>query len=332
MISRILYFGYYIKKLDWDRLRKFQSFLKKETGKSSFSQWLAVFSNSMKYKISILEYYQFRYWEKTHEEKLKWAGTGYMFEYQKKMNPPSKRDILDDKRKFFVSYKEFFQHRVFSQEDLQSNPQFVEELKSFDKLVFKVSDGKCGIGVVFKTKADLVNMDILDYMKTEGFDLVETYIVQHPELNRLSPSGVNTVRIFTQLNKEGNVEILGCRQRISVNSNVDNLAAGNIAAPINEFTGVIDGPGIYSDITKKPEYKHPVTGIELIGFQVPFWQACLELVDQASKKHPQNRSIGWDIVVTEKGPGLIEGNHDWCKLVWQLPVNQGLKHLLEKHV
>jgi len=35
-------------------------------------------------------------------------------------------------------------------------------------------------------------------------------------------------------------------------------------------------------------------------------------------------------VVTENGPGLIEGNHDWCKLVWQLPVGEGLKHLLDE--
>ena len=44
----------------------------------------------------------------------------------------------------------------------------------------------------------------------------------------------------------------------------------------------------------------------------------------------QNRSIGWDIVITPEGPGLIEGNHDWCKLVWQLPVGRGLKLLLER--
>jgi hypothetical protein len=161
--------------------------------------------------------------------------------------------------------------------------------------------------------------------------LVETYIVQHPDLNKLSPSGVNTVRIFTQLTAQGEVEILGCRQRISINSPVDNLAAGNIAAPINESTGIIDGPGVYSDITKSPESKHPLTGIDIVGFQVPFWKECLELVDRAAKKHPQNKSIGWDIVVTEQGPGLIEGNHDWCKLVWQLPVNEGLKRLLEVH-
>jgi hypothetical protein len=166
-------------------------------------------------------------------------------------------------------------------------------------------------------------------MQKGGFDLVETFIIQHPQLNKLSPSGVNTVRIFTQLNDKNEVEILGCRQRISINCSVDNMAAGNIAAPINELTGCLDGPGVYSDITKSPETVHPETGVEIIGFQVPFWNECLQLAKNAALKHPQNKSIGWDIVVTESGPGLIEGNHDWCKLVWQLPVSKGLKHLLK---
>jgi hypothetical protein len=169
-------------------------------------------------------------------------------------------------------------------------------------------------------------------MKQEGFDMVETFINQHPSLNALSPSAVNTVRIFTQLNNFNEVEILGCRQRISINCSVDNLAAGNVAAPIDESTGVITGPGVYSDITKEPVSIHPITGISIVGFQVPFWKEGVQLAKDAALKHPQNRSIGWDIVVTANGPGLIEGNHDWCKLVWQLPVNKGLKSMLKTSV
>jgi len=56
------------------------------------------------------------------------------------------------------------------------------------------------------------------------------------------------------------------------------------------------------------------------------------MVTQAAKLYPQNLSIGWDIVMTEKGPGFIEGNHDWCKLLWQLPVKKGLKVLLDAHL
>ena len=49
------------------------------------------------------------------------------------------------------------------------------------------------------------------------------------------------------------------------------------------------------------------------------------MVETASLLHPENSSIGWDVVITPQGPSLIEGNHDWCKLVWQLPVRRGLK-------
>jgi hypothetical protein len=248
------------------------------------------------------------------------------------MNPLKERDILDDKRLFYKYYGEYFKHRVFTIEDLVTHPLNVDVLFQFNKMVFKVSDGKCGIGVNILDVSELKKEDVIDFMRINSYDMVETFVVQHSELNRISPSAVNTVRIFTQLNSNNNVDILGCRQRISINSSVDNLAAGNIAAPINQETGIIEGPGVYSDITKDVVFSHPITDVSIVGFQVPFWKDCIALAVNAALKHPQNRSIGWDIVVTENGPGLIEGNHDWCKLLWQLPVNQGLKRLLINYV
>jgi hypothetical protein len=329
MIQRILYLGYYLKKLDREKFTLFINFAVRLTGKSKTYLVIKAVLSVFKYNISLLEYFQFGFFEKSHEEKFKWAGTGYMYEYQKVMNPLSKRIILDDKREFYKHYKEFFVHHVFSLQELIENDANIDDLYKSNKLVFKVSDGKCGVSVKIVNTPEIAKSNIISFMKNNGYDMVETFINQHDELNRLSPSAVNTVRIFTQLNDNNEVEILGCRQRISIDCPVDNMAAGNIAAPINESTGIIDGPGVYSDITKKPEYFHPITGVEIVGFQVPFWKVCLQLAKDAALKHPQNRSIGWDIVVTANGPGLIEGNHDWCKLVWQLPVNEGLKSLLK---
>lgn len=315
--------------MDWDRLTKFQLFLIYNYRIGKLKQWAFVLYYSMKYNISVLEYYQFRFFEKSHTEKLTWVGTGHMYEYQKIMNPPSKRVILDDKREFYTHYKEFFVHQVFSLIELENDTSKIDLLYFAPKLVFKVSNGKCGISVLIVPTCEIKKPEILSYMWDNGFDMVETFLEQNSELNRLSPSAVNTVRIFTQLTATNEVGILGCRQRISINSHVDNMAAGNVAAYINEETGIIEGPGYYSDFTKTPITVHPITQVQIVGFQVPFWKECLDLAKKAALKYPQNRSIGWDIVVTENGPGLIEGNHDWCKLVWQLPVNQGLKHLLK---
>lgn len=332
-MKRVLYLLYYFKQLDFEKLERFQLYLKSKFGISAIKQWKDVIISSLRYNISILEYYQFRFFELGIEERKNWAGTGYMYEYQLQMNPKSERHILDDKTLFYKNYDEFFVHQVADLETLRNHKEVVQGLLSNQtgKIVLKVSDGKCGKGVLIGQTSDFTTEGLVEFMEKESYELAEEFLIQHPDLQELSPSAVNTVRIFTQLDEEDEVDILGCRLRISVNSPVDNMAAGNMAAPIDEKTGIVTGPGVYSDITKTDEAIHPVTGVRIESFQVPFWKETLKMVKKAALKHPQNRSIGWDVVITENGPGLIEGNHDWCKLLWQLPVKKGLKPILENY-
>ena len=333
-LKRALYLGYYLKELDRE---KFDCFLKhtvEQTGRTKAEILSDILKSVFIHNISILEYFQFRFFELDEEERKEWAGTGYMYEYQLKMNPISERQILDDKTLFYKNYGDYFVHKVGDIEDLKSNPELADAIlkNPSGRLVLKASDGKCGAEVEICNCEDFNREDLIEYMKQNNYGLAEEFIRQHPEINRLSSSAVNTVRIITQLNRNNKVEILGCRMRISVDSPVDNMAAGNLAAPIDENTGKINGPAVYSDITKSEQKLHPVTGVKIPGFQVPFWDEVLEMARRAALKHPQNRSIGWDVVITKKGPGLIEGNHDWCKLLWQLPVQKGLKPVLEDHL
>ena len=55
-------------------------------------------------------------------------------------------------------------------------------------------------------------------------------------------------------------------------------------------------------------------------------------VKEIALHNKENRSVGWNIAVTNEGIDFIEGNHDWCKLVYQLPVNRGLKNELKKYL
>ncbi len=321
--------------MDLKMLSLFINYTKKRKSFSILKIWIEMIFNSLKYNMSLLEYFQFKFYDNSPYERSKWAGTGTMYEYQLKMNPKSERDILDDKRKFFKSYSKFVLHKTASLEDLKNNEQLSVDFIniSSNKIVFKVANGKCGTQVELKSTKEFNSpKDLILFMKNNNYDLVEEFIIQHAELSILSPSAVNTVRIITQLNSKNEVDILGCRQRISVNSSVDNMAAGNIAATIDEKTGVINSPAIYSDITKDEVIVHPVTKVPIVGFTVPFWQETIEMVKNAALLYPQNRSIGWDVVITENGPGLIEGNHDWCKLLWQLPVKKGLKPVLDNYL
>jgi len=332
-LKRFIYLGYYIKQLDRLKLKQFLEYSSKETGRSRISLLSDMLTSVFRYNISLLEYFQFRFFEIPESQRERWVGTGYMYEYQLEMNPVNTRQILDDKRLFNKNYSEFFVHRVASLEDL-SDENIAREMLNLPsgKLVFKEPAGKCGAQVEIKESRDFTAETLVPFMNKNNYGMVEEFIQQHSELNRLSPSAVNTVRIITQISEEDEVEILGCRLRISINSSVDNMAAGNMAAPIDENTGKVSGPGVFGDVDKENCYVHPVTGVEIPGFKIPFWDEIIKMVKNAALKHPQNRSIGWDVVVTEKGPGLIEGNHDWCKLVWQLPVKKGLKPNLDKHI
>jgi hypothetical protein len=305
----------------------------KLTGKSKIAILADILKSVLVYNISVLEYFQFRFFNLSEQEREIWAGTGHMYEYQLRMNPMKNRDILDDKTLFYKHYGDFFIHNVADIEDLENKPELVDTILSntSGKLVFKSADGKCGAQVEIRKSEDFDRQGMIRFMKDRDYGLVEEFVEQHPDLNALSPSAVNTVRVITQLNNKGGVDILGCRLRISVDSPVDNMAAGNLAAPIDEVTGRVSGPAVYSDITKPEHEYHPVTNVKITGFQIPFWDETLQMVKKAALLHPQNRSIGWDVVITEKGPGLIEGNHDWCKLLWQLPVKSGLKHSLQKY-
>ena len=329
LARRLVYLGFYFSQLDWPLLAKFMRHVRDERGWSRMRQWAYIIRDSLRFNISILEYYQFRFFELPIDKKREWAGTGAMYEFQRRVNPPATRGLLHDKREFYRAYKKFFKHELHNLDDLKHSPETVERLlASNQKLVFKQATSNCGAGVSIQQVTEWSPVQIVQHMERERFDLVETFVEQHDALNALSPSAVNTVRIFTQISSKRGYEVLGCRLRISVDSPVDNLAAGNMAAPIDSETGVVTGPGVFSDITRQPAAVHPVTGIPVVGFQVPYWSEALELVREASLLHPENRSVGWDVVVTKLGPGLIEGNHDWCKLVWQLPVRRGLKGLL----
>jgi hypothetical protein len=333
-MKRLIYLVYYLKNLDRSKFLKFLNYINTQKGIPRLKLLFDIFFSSLRYNISLLEYFQFRFYELNHKERKMWAGTGYMYEYQKIMNPLKQRIILDDKTLFFREYGLLIKHKVTDITELKEDPLILEPIlaNKAGKIVFKIAHGKCGANITIRQSDDFKSTDVSAFMKEHGFDIVEEYIIQHQDFMKLSPSAVNTIRIFTQLNAVNEVEILGCRLRISVNSSVDNMAAGNMAAPIDEHTGVITGPAVYSDITRQEEFMHPVTGVNIVGFIIPFWEQTLSMVKTAALLHPQNLSVGWDIAMTDTGPDLIEGNHDWCKLVWQLPVKKGLKPVLERYL
>ncbi|HEX8563123.1 MAG TPA: sugar-transfer associated ATP-grasp domain-containing protein [Flavobacterium sp.] len=330
--KRLLYLGYYLKNLEREKLQKFAAHAS-QRNISGLRLWNDVIQSSLKYNISLLDYFYFRFYELDKNQREAYAGTGFMYEYQLKMNPKGVRDVLEDKILFLKKFADFVIRKAAPVSELKVNRQLLDELlhNSSGRLVAKGSKGQVGAEVkILKTK-DFSAGELLNYMDRNKFDLLEEYVIQHPAIMALSPSGLNTIRVFTQI-EDGKLHYLGARLRITINSEVDNMAAGNPAAPIDIETGKVNGPAVFSDITREPITIHPVTGVPILGFEVPFWTEIKKMMEKAVFVSPENRSVGWDVAITGKGPELIEGNHNWCKLLWQLPVQQGLKSELTKFV
>jgi hypothetical protein len=332
-IRRFFYLFYYLRKSDLKQLKTFIRFSSSNTKKSKMRIIVDSFVSVFKYNISFKDYFCFRFYELKSDERFEWAGTGFMYEYQLRMNPKNMRNVLEDKIKFLHHFKSCVKREFFSLNELKNDMQMVKKMlaNSSGRLVLKGSHGQVGSQVEVICCDNFSPQILIDYMIRKKYDLLEEYVIQHPLLMELSPSGLNTVRVITQLH-QGRVEFLGARLRVSVNSPVDNMAAGNLAAPIDMTNGQINGPGVYSDITKGDRSIHPVTGKPITGFIIPHWNAVIELAKKAALQTSENRSVGWDIAITKEGTELIEGNHNWCKLLWQMPVKKGLRKELENYL
>jgi len=334
IFKRVIYLGYYFKELDWSKLNKFLSYVKDKYNISKLKLWNDIIYSTFKYNISIMDYFFFKFYEMTSIERKKYAGTGYMYEYQLLMNPKENRHVLENKIMFNNKYAKFITHKSATKSDFFTDNTKAQALlhNKSGRLILKSSDGQCGEGIVLVDLNKVKENEVIERLKNTQNDLIEEFIIQHDDLMKLSPSGLNTVRIFTQLDKNDNVVILGARLRITIDSYIDNLAAGNIAASINVEGGIVDGHGVYSDITKNEEEFHPLTNMKIKGFKIPYWDESLKMVKEAALWQKDNRSIGWDVAITNEGPELLEGNHNWCKLLWQLPVKKGLKKELEVYL
>jgi hypothetical protein len=332
--KQILYLGHWIVKLDVATFMPLLNYAQKISSRSKISLLMDILYCVFSYNISIHEYFQFNFFLADKEERKKYVGNRLMQEYLLKMNPISDKFIVHNKLKFLEIYAPFIKHGHATLADLRADNESVAKVlnNKSGKIVLKSAFGSCGSGIEVISVNNLDSQAIIERLAATGNDFIEECVVQHKDLMKLSPSGLNTLRIMTLLNYNDEVEILGAILRISINKAVDNWHAGNIAAPINLSTGIVEGPAFYMDITKPDEYYHPITGAEIIGFKIPYWKESLQMIKEVALHNRKCRSIGWDIAITDDGLDLIEGNHDWDKVIWQRSAKRGLKPLVKPYL
>lgn len=188
--------------------------------------------------------------------------------------------------------------------DLRSatDETFAAWAKDRGDVIGKPIEGSSGQGIRKYPKGQLPSLAAL---LESGIGLLEDWVVQHEALSALCPTSVNTIRIATLIGDKQQ-GIVYAYIRIGNGSVVDNVDQGGMAAPVDLETGRLTGVG--ADKKGNRFEKHPMTGVTIPGFQIPFWQEAASMCLAAMRVVPEVRFVAWDVAITETGPVFIEGN------------------------
>jgi hypothetical protein len=145
----------------------------------------------------------------------------------------------------------------------------------------------------------------------DGFIVVE-YVEQDDYAGNIWPRSTNTIRILTVLDPKTNVLFIARavhRFGSSSTGPTDNWSGGGFVAPVDIETGEISNLYGYSFEEGIQYYeKHPESEAQVKGQIVPNWENIKESVLEVANLHRQCPYVGWDVVLTNDGPIILEGN------------------------
>jgi len=210
------------------------------------------------------------------------------------------------------------------------------------RLALKPVVGQNGVGIQFFSPDQFETVCGAAELRNQTY-VIEEAIQQHPDLNKINPHSVNTIRLITFLCRDGKVALLAGMLKASTSKiPVDNFNLGGIAIGIDLDSGRLKQKGfvkfyspdsvidnrkstdpatiqkVLKDIkemqTRHPGRtfdKHPLTGFVFENFQLPFWQEVVDTAVRAQQVFYHGKAVAWDIAVTPNGPVILEGNEGW---------------------
>ena len=257
--------------------------------------------------VGYMEYNLFHFIGKSKRQRDTYVTFDYSQHLFKTLNDPDYLQLFNDKLSFNKIFHDYL-GREFLDISETDYDDFVSFCKDRSKIFAKPADSCSGKGIYrnFEIDQDADLKELYDYLKEHKL-FVEDSILQNEKMSSLHPSSINTVRVTTVLDKNDIPHVMYALQRIGTeNRSVDNVGSGGIYTVLSA-EGQIANP-CWSDKTITTYTVHPTTGMELIGFEVPYFKEALELCKKAALEEKHIRYVGWDIAIGEKGPLIVEGN------------------------
>jgi Sugar-transfer associated ATP-grasp len=169
-------------------------------------------------------------------------------------------------------------------------------------------------GKVLLSDREMSLNDFYSYFTRCDESLLCQFIEQSDFCRTIYSQTTNTLRLICMREPNGEPFIARAILRVGTNrsNGVDNFGEGGLAANVNLQSGMLDD-AIEHDMTspRRPSTyaRHPDTGIKITGESLPDWEAARDLALLLMGHMPFLNYVGWDIVLTNSGPVLLEGNN-----------------------
>jgi hypothetical protein len=178
----------------------------------------------------------------------------------------------------------------------------------------------------------------IDRLGSRREQIVTEYVQQAAYSREIYSGSANSIRMLTMVDDEtGEPFLARAVHRFGGGARmVDNVTQGGVAAIIGPDDDRL-GIGVQIDDDGHPQYleRHPDTGAQITGVRVPHWDLVVDRILALAREHPYIPYIGWDVVVTDDGLRILEGNSNSGVLFTQfhgpLLADPRVRRFFERH-
>ncbi|MDR1629710.1 MAG: hypothetical protein LBS36_05795 [Oscillospiraceae bacterium] len=280
---------------------------------------------TLRYGSGMQDYLNYRFYEKKHKQRREYLTIGYQARMDRYVANTKYSSFLSLKPNFHRNYSEFTRRDWFSTElgyerylaFLERNPVFIYK----PKLGLGGTDiEKISVDEIADKKAFYDRL-----VREEAF--IEELIRQNDAWGKLCPASINTLRVMTTA-VNGKSEIIFAAARIGNGSNVaDNFHQGGMAILVDMERGRLTGTAFNKKLERFTH--HPLTGVKLDGYEIPFWKEIRQMCLKAALVNEGINLVGWDVAITNDGPLLIEGNRGPGWDLVQVLLGRGTKYMVQ---
>lgn len=160
----------------------------------------------------------------------------------------------------------------------------------------------------------------------EGLSQREEFLVQprlrdHGAIADIGNGSLSTIRLITIVQPDGTIREFASMFNVPTRAAlINNLADGGLAVAVDSARGVLRDA--FTGAPGNPRFtRNPFNGAPIAGRSLPCWRETVALAEAAHARLAAIAIIGWDIAITDRGPLILEGNHQISLNFHQLPPN-----------